>query len=760
MIHHEKTTGIFIRTFSNVERGGMYLATVGGSTPLKRAIESAFPIAKINQIAESESTGFGRRHYRPVYVMHKWWARRLGSIFRSIILYSLADEKFTSWDQKTENLWKYYSQDVQLQGKVVLDPMMGGGTTILEALRLGCKVVGGDLNPVAWFIVKKSIEDINPELLRQALVDIDRDLGNELREYYRTTCPECGNNAEGIYYFYYKEVPCPKCANVVPLMRNFFLAKSPIKQEDFVVCPDCWSVFQTKSAQKIAKCPKCDEKFVAMNRGFTFGRKFKCRDDSCGTHSIAKTIQNMKERPREKLYAIEFYCEHCDSTKNKRLKKGRGYKTADKMDYELLKKATEEFLRVGDSLPIPMSAIPSGVETRRAQNHGYRDFKDLFNSRQLLNLGKIYRWILKITDQNLREFMILAFSNCLKYNNMFAKYNATRGFITDIFRTHSISPSLTPVEANCYSTTKGRGAFTAFVELVIEGKEYCRSPFERIIDGKSKQKVTFHTKIEGKIAKNYSDFNDGANVFLQCGSSESLPVPNSSVDAVITDPPYFGNVMYSELSNFFYVWLRLGLKEKYQEFQPEYVPWKDEIIKNRVQAKGHEEYIKGLVKVFSESNRVLIPDGILVFTFHHSKFAAWEALLEALLESKFYITATYPVRSEMKASTHLYGMENISYDMVFVCRKQAANNGSIRWSDLRTSVVQAVRKTTRNLKENEQSTSTQDLFAIILGKWLQFYSRYYPNVITENSRVNPDLALSLIEMDITSIIQDISVGSL
>ena len=692
--------------------------------------------------------------------MHKWWARRLGSIFRSIILYSLADEKLTSWDQKTENLWKYYSQDVQLQGKVVLDPMMGGGTTVVEALRLGCKVVGGDLNPVAWFIVKKSVEDIDPELLRQALIDMDRELGDELRRYYRTKCPECGNEAEGIYYFYYKEVSCPKCANVVPLMRNFFLAKSSSTQDDYVVCPNCWNVFQTKSAKKVAKCPKCDEKFIATKRGFALGRKYKCRDDTCGIHSIIKTIQNMKERPKEKLYAIEFYCKHCNISKNKRMKNGRGYKTADKMDFKLLEEASEEYIRIGESLPIPKSGIPKGVETRRALNHGYVFFKDLFNSRQLLNLGKIHKWILNISDQNLKEFMILAFSNCLKYNNMFAKYNATRGFITDIFRTHSISPSLTPVEANCYDTTKGRGAFTAFVGLVIEGKEYCRAPFERIIDGKSKKKVLFRTKIEGKFARNYSEFNGDANVFLQCGSSESLCVPDSSVDAVITDPPYFGNVMYSELSNFFYVWLKIGLKEEYSEFVPEFVPWAEEIIENRVQAKGREEYIQGLVKVFSESNRVLIPDGILAFTFHHTKFAAWGALLEALLESEFYIAATYPVRSEMKASTHLYGMENISYDMVFVCRKRDADTDSKRWSDLRTSVVQSVSETTMDLQKNGQTTNMQDLFAIVLGKWLQLYSRYFPNVTTENSRVNPDLALSLIETDMTNIIQDILVGGL
>ena len=123
--------------------------------------------------------------------MHKWWARRLGSVFRTILLYSLADDGFEGWNGKPNSLWEFYSKDVNLSGKVVLDPMMGGGTTVIEALKLGCKVIAGDINPVSWFLVKKQVEDIDPELLVQELRRLDDELGSELRQYYQTTCPEC-----------------------------------------------------------------------------------------------------------------------------------------------------------------------------------------------------------------------------------------------------------------------------------------------------------------------------------------------------------------------------------------------------------------------------------------------------------------------------------------------------------------------------------------------------------------------------------------
>ncbi len=671
--------------------------------------------------------------------MHKWWARRLGSVFRTILLYSLAEDK------KPSTLWNLYSEDVDFEGKVVLDPMMGGGTTVIEALRLGCKVIGGDINPVSWFIVKKQIEDIDPELLRSSLTKLERDLGQEIRQYYQTSCPECGKTAEAIYYFYYKVGICSKCAKDIPLMRNFFLARDPKNEGDYVVCPQCWTVFETKNARKLSKCTKCDYKFIPTEFSLSKGRRYTCTEHECG-HS-EKIVQSVRESGRfqEKMYAIEFYCKHCDIVGNKQLARGRGYKAADERDRKILENACNEYEKENHNLPIPDVLIPLGVETKRALNHGYEKFSDMFNPRQLLNLGKIYRWILQIDDWNLKEFLLLAFSNSLKYNNMFAKYNATRGFITDIFRTHSFSPSMSPVEANCYDTPKGRGAFTAFVNLVIEGKEYCRTPFERVHDGVSMRKIQLSSQKPRKIAKKYEKLMKNADVLLRCGSSENIDVPSEIADVVVTDPPYYGNVMYSELSNFFYVWLRLALKDRYSIFESELVPYEKEVIENRYQGKGKEEFVSGLTKVFTESNRILSKEGIMVFTFHHRRKEAWSALLRSVLDSGFYIVTTYPVRSEMKASTHLHDLENIVYDMILVCRKRKEVVTSRSWKSIKSSVGQSVSKIIKQLEGEGEMPSPEDIFAMTLGKSLELYSKHYPKVTERGEAIGPENALETLD---------------
>ena len=132
---------------------------------------------------------------------------------------------------------------------------------------------------------------------------------------------------------------------------------------------------------------------------------------------------------------------------------------------------------------------------------------------------------------------------------------------------------------------------------------------------------------------------------------------------------------------------------------------------------------------------------MLVFTFHHKKQEAWEAILRTILESGFYITTTYPVRSEMKASSHLHDLENIVYDMIFVCRKRSERTTP---KSIRSSIEHSVAETVTRLQNNGETPSSLDTFAIVLGKCLELYSKHYPYVMDGDSIVSPEMALESI----------------
>jgi adenine-specific DNA methylase len=148
---------------------------------MKRAIEEGFPIVEINRLAVPE-----RNAFKPIYQMHKWFARRASCVFRAILLGCL---KPAGTDIMAE-FYKDHTDDPDTVGKVILDPFMGGGTTVVEALRLGCKVIGIDLNPVAWFIVKTEVEPVEIEELKAAFERLaNRTVPWSARPFWSSTRP-------------------------------------------------------------------------------------------------------------------------------------------------------------------------------------------------------------------------------------------------------------------------------------------------------------------------------------------------------------------------------------------------------------------------------------------------------------------------------------------------------------------------------------------------------------------------------------------
>jgi adenine-specific DNA methylase len=220
----------------------------------KRAIEESFPIVEINRLAVPE-----RNSFKPIYMMHKWFARRASCVFRGILLGAL---KPAGTDIMAE-FYKDHRADPDTQGKVIIDPFMGGGTTVVEALRLGCKVVGIDLNPVAWFVVKTQVEPVDLPSLDAAFARLvnrhvawsGKPLRETLLDLYRTeapwTLPAADTPALGasdvIYTYWVKSAPCtsPTCKKTVPLFGDYVVAgKSPtVRYHPDCTCPRCHKQF-------------------------------------------------------------------------------------------------------------------------------------------------------------------------------------------------------------------------------------------------------------------------------------------------------------------------------------------------------------------------------------------------------------------------------------------------------------------------------------------------------------------------------------
>ncbi len=702
-------------------------------------IEHDFPIEGLNKIAQKEGNA-----KKPIYQMHKWWARRLGSVFRMLILAAFAED-----DIHPMELWRrFYTRNqltVERDGKrvppIILDPFMGGGTTIVEALRLGCKVIGVDLNPVAWFVTKKEIEPVDLDALDEAFKQLQKTVSPKILHYYRTTCP-LGHEADVMYVFWVKKVTCVGCGQEVRLFPSFRLASKG--EQHTVFCPQCYRIFQVTSLEDETECDECGHAFVPA-KGYSKRGYYTC--PACGQRERVLDAVRRKEGPPEaEMFALEYYCPTCEREGYDR----RGYKPVTAEDLALFAEAKAEFERRKHELPYPRQKIPvEGRSDPRPVNHGYQYWHQMFNERQLLCLGMLLEEILWIADENLRELMLVAFSNCLDGNNMLARYHLTGRKLEEMFSRHAFWPNPCPAENNVWGTKFGKGSFARRFGLVRRAKQYAARPFER--DGKVKRRTG--DVVAAELVDDLALLQSDGNALLKTQTAEDLSfIADGSVDVVVTDPPYCDNVMYAELADFFYVWLRLALKDKYPVFQPAFVPKAREIVKNEAQGKDEDFFFRGLTRAFRECNRVLKDDGLFVFTFHHAQTWAWKAVLNSILEAGFYVTCVYPVHAEMKTSTHI--MEGgISYDIPFVCRKRGGDGQPVGWEALKDEIYFAAQESVERLKTSRRAISDADLFVIAMGRCLELYSKHWPNVLKEGQRVDVDQAVEDLDGLVDSLIK-------
>jgi putative DNA methylase len=663
----------------------------------KNTIELDFPVIEVSQLAQRES--WRKEINRPIYHIHKWWAKRLGSVFRAIAIASLTSDESFDWD-------KFYTQQ-SFQDKVVLDPFMGSGTTLGEALKLGCKVIGCDINPVSTFIVRQALTKVTEKELREAFHHVEEEVAQKIQQYYQTRDPETGELIPVLYYFWVKIVETPE-GEPIPLFSNYVFSKDAYpkkKPKSQIICPQCWGIVVDRFDSIEANCPNCSLKFNPQE-GTTKGQYVK--SSSGRRYKIKDLIATKNTAPKHRMYAMLALRSNGEKV----------YLPVRDEDFQLFCKAKQQL--TFEELPLPHVAVRSGHNTDQARGYNYFQWQDFFNERQLLCLGLLLRSILRIENRKVREQLLCLFSSTLEFNNLFCTFKGEgTGAVRHMFSHHILKPEKTPLENCVWGTSKSSGTFsTLFESRLIPAKRYLDDPYELFLNRnlfgevEGSGKVTCSKPIDIAIVESWEEFSscDKAALVMN-GSSDNLNIPDESVDLVITDPPYFDFIHYSELSDFFFSWLAPTLKNDYSFFVGESSSSLGEVQHNKPRY-----FAEQLGKVFSECCRVLKHEGLLVFSFHHSRPEGWAAIFQAVQSSGLRIVASHPVYGELSVSSPKSSTKDpITLDAILVCKK--VGNQEEPSVDVKRAEIKAKELITK-LKSAGIKLSQSDEFVVLASQIL------------------------------------------
>jgi len=657
-------------------------------------IERQFQIPFVARLALAEKQI--QQNYRPLIAVHKWFARRPGTLFRSLLLSEFCDSPLAE---------SYFARH-NFPDRHVFDPFMGGGTTVMEANRLGCAVTASDINPMAWWIVRQEILDLDLDAYRSAAEALRSHLEDSMGDLFLTTCPKTGQQVSAKYFLWVKTSVCPSCGHSHDLFPNHLIARDVRHTANVFACGHCGSVYETKERTHPDPCPCCGKPVASEH---VAGRnRSKCL--RCGEAISYPGSEPLAHR----LFAIEY---HNPDAHQAGAPKGRLFKSPDTDDLSRFAEAAERLMRLRPRF-IPEDRIPLGDETERLHRWGYRHYRELFNARQLFGLELSCRWISGHPNESIREALATNLSDLLRYQNLLCRYDAMALKSLDIFSVHGFPVGLVACESNFLGIRGprglpvGSGGWLNITEKFGKAKAYCSRPFEIRQEGKRKVEVPIQGEWIGTF-RNGAHPPEHRTVNLICGDSASLP-PDEKFDAIFTDPPYFGNVQYAELMDFCYVWLRKLVGHEHPAFAPSSTRNAAELTGNINMGRDLAHFTEGISGAFVRSASALKPGGPLAFTYHHNKLDAYIPLVVAILDSRLVCSASLPCPAEMGASIHINGTGSSVIDTVFVCR----HTGRIpkRWIvDSATGVASLVNDEVDQLRAGGLKATQGDIRCIAYG---------------------------------------------
>jgi len=568
-------------------------------------LESDFPVSAVGQKARH-----GRRRPDPVYGAHKWWARRPPESIRALLIAASlpagAEEEF----------WRRFDDDADLSyaDARVADPFLGGGTSLVEAQRLGAAVYGMDVDPLAAMISEHELTHLDTAEFTAAADQLIAHLTPLVEQLY----PPRDETEEPLHYFYLREVECPSCATDGLLYKSLVLARDVGKNGGVVrggdlaaFCPACHGVQQIPAARKQLDC--CGRRFKLASGSYDLG-KYTC--SACGQSS---THEQLKTGMRRRiLIAVEV-------TRND---KHRLIRTPTEAESD---QSWEDDARLADQynkLVLPDAPFQTALRNHKPGVYGFESFASLFSPRQLLVFGSAFRWL---SDQafsvRIRSALALAVSNALASNNLLCAYATDYGRLAPLFSVRDYSLPVLSVELNPLHATAGRGTLRATIRRVA-------------------------------ASKGATGDHDTRDSSVQVADATTTAWPDAGgFDVVMTDPPYFDYIAYSDLSQFFRAWLdAAGLSPAKISGDPLY--------------EGRDSratFATRLGATFKNAADRLKPNGVLVFTYHATTAEGWQAAVDAIRRAGLSVTEAFPLWADAKSPGHGHA-GNIEFDVVFCCR--------------------------------------------------------------------------------------------
>ena len=446
-------------------------------------------------------------------------------------------------------------------------------------------------------------------------------------------------------------------------------------------------------------------------------------------------------RMGEQLYGVVLRSKTLKVTKSGRSKEtwGRTFRTPRPEDdvTEAVNNIIVERSSEWEALNItPTEAIGELSNYDRGHRmYGMYRWTDMFSPRQLLGhaLGvETFRSLLtdEVSKSDSPEltkaaflYLAMVIDKFLNYNARSTRWDGTTGRIRSVFDSHNFAMVWSYAEMAPAVTGLG---YSWAVEQVSDCIDELVQLISCASSGSDRQQ---------QLVFNERPPTSSVSVTLTCGSGDSLSgIKDSSIDCVVMDPPYYDNVMYAELSDFFYVWLKRTAGYVYPDlFRRQLTDKENEAVANAAKFKDQDgakilagrDYQQRMASIFSEMRRVLKAEGVMTLMFTHKATGAWDALTKGLLEAGFTITASWPINTEAEGSLHIKDKSAANSTIFLVCRPRQAPGDEVRyWEDIEPTVRQAVR---RRIEEFQRGgIRGVDLYLSCFGPALEEFSRHWP----------------------------------